>query len=79
MFGALDKYIRRLTEDEIEHHRLTEQQISRRAHAAAEARALEVSNTYNEIVNLIEDDDTDIADNYSNALLCNGLLRHLYM
>ena len=57
MFGALDKYIRRLTEDEIEQHRLTEQQISRRAHAAAEARALEVSNTYNEIVNLIEDDD----------------------
>jgi len=79
MFGALDKYIRSLTEDEIEQHRLTEQQILRRAHTAAEARTFEVSNTYNEIVNLIEDDDTDIADNYSNALLCNGLLRHLYM
>jgi len=55
MVGALDKYIRRLTEDEIEHHRLTEQQISRRVHAAAEIR-----------------------DRYSDALLRNGLLRHLY-
>lgn len=77
MFGSLDKYIRRLTPEEIEHRQLTRRQISRRARIASKTRAVQVTNTATDIINLIEDDGSndgiDIVDAVQSAV--NQLLQ----